>query len=318
MKLIIPLVLKRLAIGLFSLFVVSVLIFIGVEALPGDLAEAILGQSATPETVAAFRRELALDQSPPVRYQIWITNLLQGDLGTSLANGQEIAGLLAGRLANTFFLAGVTAVVAVPLAISLGVISAIYRGGPVDRLVSIFSLAAISFPEFFIAYLLTLLLSVQINLFPGLARIDDSMTFLEQLNAIALPVITLSLVVTAHMMRMTRAAIINVLAMPYIEMAHLKGLGRRRIILRHAMPNALSPVINVVVLNLAYLVVGVVLVEVVFAYPGLGQLLIDSVSKRDLPVVQASCLVFAATYILLNLLADVLSILSNPRLRRRR
>jgi peptide/nickel transport system permease protein len=318
MKLIIPLVLKRLAIGLFSLFVVSVLIFIGVEALPGDLAEAILGQSATPETVAAFRRELALDQSPHVRYQIWITNLLQGDLGTSLANGQEIAGLLAGRLANTFFLAGVTAVVAVPLAISLGVISAIYRGGPVDRLVSIFSLAAISFPEFFIAYLLTLLLSVQINLFPGLARIDDSMTFLEQLNAIALPVITLSLVVTAHMMRMTRAAIINVLAMPYIEMAHLKGLGRRRIILRHAMPNALSPVINVVVLNLAYLVVGVVLVEVVFAYPGLGQLLIDSVSKRDLPVVQASCLVFAATYILLNLLADVLSILSNPRLRRRR
>ena len=184
-----------------------------------------------------------------------------------------------------------------------------------DKTISMVTLSTISFPEFFVAYILIALLSVQIVIFPSISNINDSMPFWEKIYAIILPCMTLSLVVIAHMMRQTRAAIINILASPFIEMARLKGLKNMRVIVLHAFPNALSPVINVIALNLAYLVVGVVIVEVVFVYPGLGQLLVDSVSKRDIPVVQASGLIFAATYVSLNLLADVLSIISNPRLR---
>jgi peptide/nickel transport system permease protein len=204
---------------------------------------------------------------------------------------------------------------AVPLAILLGILAALYRNTFFDKLISIVTLSAISFPEFFIAYILIMLFAVRIALCPSISDVNAQMTFWEKIYSIILPCITLTMVVTAHMMRQTRAAIINILSSPFIEMARLKGLKRFRIIVLHAFPNALSPVINVIALNLAYLVVGVVIVEVVFVYPGLGQLLVDSVSKRDLPVVQASGLIFAATYVSLNLLADVFSILSNPRLR---
>ena len=306
---------KRLAFGVVTLFVITLVIFLGVEALPGDLAQAILGQAATPDTVAAFRRELGLDLPAHIRYLTWIGNLAQGDLGNSLASGRPIADLLSMRLGNTLFLASVAAVISIPIAIILGMLAALYRESWFDKAISMSTLSTISFPEFFVAYILILLLAVENHIFPSISKMSADMGFWDQLYAVSLPALTLTLVVIAHMMRMTRAAILNVIASPYIEMATLKGLKRSRIIAHHAFPNALSPVINVVVLNLAYLVVGVVVVEVVFVYPGLGQLLVDSVSKRDLPVVQASVMVFATTYVLLNLLADVLAIIANPKLR---
>lgn len=307
-------VVQRLALGLLTLFVVSLIIFLGVQLLPGDLAQAILGQSATPETVAAFRKELHLDLPAYQRYLDWLGGMVQGDFGKSLANKREISELLGTRLWNTLFLAAVAAVISVPLALTLGILAALYRNSFYDRAVNVLTLSSISFPEFFIAYILILWLAVDAGLFPSISNIGPGLPFIERIERTLLPALTLTLVVVAHMMRMTRAAIINLLASPYIEMARLKGLKPGRVILKHALPNALAPIINVVVINLAYLIVGVVVVEVVFVYPGLGQLLVDSVSKRDIPVVQACSLVFAMTYILLNLLADVLSILSNPRL----
>ena len=311
---ILTMVARRLALGLLTLFVVSLIIFLSVELLPGDLAEAILGQAATPETVAAFRRELKLDLPPHERYLDWLGGILQGDMGRSLANKREISELIGVRLANTLFLAAMAAIISVPLAVTLGVFAALYRNSLYDRGVNVATLSTISFPEFFVAYILILFLAVKAQIFPSISNVAGDTVFWDRVYRSFLPALTLTLVVIAHMMRMTRAAIINLLASPYIEMANLKGLTRTRIIVRHALPNALAPIINVIVINLAYLVVGVVIVEVVFVYPGLGQLLVDSVSKRDLPVVQASAMIFAATYILLNLTADVLSIMTNPRL----
>ncbi len=305
---------QRLALGLLTLFVVSLIIFLGVQLLPGDLAQEILGQSATPETVAAFRRELGLDLPAHTRYLNWLWGIAHGDLGRSLANQREIAELIGGRLENTLFLAVLAAVIAVPLALTLGVLAALYRNTLFDRMINAGTLTSISFPDFFVAYILILFLAVKAGWFPSIANVGPDATLLERAYRCALPAFTLTLVVIAHMMRMTRAAIINLLASSYIEMANLKGLSRSRIIVRHALPNAWAPIINVIVINLAYLVVGVVVVEVVFVYPGLGQLLVDSVSKRDIPVVQASALIFAVTYILLNLTADILAIVTNPRL----
>ena len=311
---IIELVVKRVALGLVTMIVISLLIFVGVEALPGDLATAVLGQSATPETVAAFRKELKLDLPPHVRYFAWLGGFMKGELGNSLANKRPVVELIGWRFGNTMFLAASAAVVAVPVALILGILAALYRNTLFDKSISMATLSTISFPEFFVAYILIALLSVQVVIFPSISNINDQMTFWEKIHAIVLPSLTLTLVVVAHMMRQTRAAIINILASPFIEMARLKGIKRMRVIVLHAFPNALSPVINVVAVNLAYLIVGVVIVEVVFVYPGLGQLLVDSVSKRDIPVVQASGLIFAATYVALNLLADVMSIISNPRM----
>jgi peptide/nickel transport system permease protein len=305
---------QRLGLGLITLWVVSLIIFLGVELLPGDLAQAILGQAATEETVAAFRRELKLDLPAYERYFEWLGGMLQGDLGRSLANKREISELIGTRLGNTLFLAAVAAVVSVPLAVGLGILAALYRNSFYDRCVNVVTLTSISFPEFFVAYILILFLAVKLGIFPSISNVSPDTEFWDRVYRVALPALTLTLVVIAHMMRMTRAAIINLLASPYIEMANLKGMPRSRIIVRHALPNAWAPIINVIVINLAYLVVGVVIVEVVFVYPGLGQLLVDSVSKRDMPVVQASSIIFAATYILLNLTADILSILTNPRL----
>lgn len=305
---------QRLALGLMSLLAVSVIIFLAVGLLPGDLAEAMLGQSATAETLAALRAQLGLDQPPLARFMAWIWHFVQGDLGVSLANQRPIAELVGTRLGNTLFLAAFAALVSVPLALLLGMLAALYRNSWFDRLLNTSALSAVSFPEFFVAYLLILVFSVKLNWFPSISNLAPDASFATMLQASILPVATLSLVVIAQMMRMTRAALINLLASPYIEMARLKGIGQARIIFRHALPNALAPIVNVVALNLAYLVVGVVVVEVVFVYPGLGQLLVDSVAKRDIPVVQACSLIFAGTYILLNTLADVLSIASNPRL----
>ncbi|MCK5683057.1 ABC transporter permease [bacterium] len=315
MKNVFSLIFKRSGASLITIFVISVIIFIGVELLPGDVAETVLGQTATPETVEAFRKELKLDLPPHIRYGVWLNEFIHGNFGNSLANGRPVAELIIWRLGNTLFLALTTAVIAIPLALFLGMMAAFYRNTFFDKMISTTTLSFISFPEFFIAYILITLFSVKLNIFPSLALIDPNMGLGSKLYAIILPSLTLTCVVTAHMMRQTRAAIINVLASAYIEMAEIKGMKRLRIIVRHAFPNSLSPVINVIAVNLAYLIVGVVIVEVVFVYPGLGQLLVDSVAKRDLPVVQASGLIFAMAYIFMNLSADILSMLSNPKLR---
>jgi peptide/nickel transport system permease protein len=319
-------VLQRLGLGLVTLFVVSIIIFATIEMLPGNFAQAILGQAATPDTVAAFEKQIGLDRPPVERYLSWIGGVLEGDFGISFASAGALGGghertvlsLIAPRLKNTLFLAGLTALVAVPLALILGMLAALYRNSLFDRLINLVTLTSISVPEFFVAYILMLFLAVKFQIFSSLANVSPDMPLLERVEKCALPALTLVLVIIAHMMRMTRAAIINLLASPYIEMARLKGLSPARIIYHHALPNAWAPIANVVAVNLAYLVVGVVVVEVVFVYPGIGQLMVNSVSSRDIPVVQACALIFAATYILLNLLADVVSIVTNPRLLHRR
>lgn len=313
MNTIAKLIATRLASGIITLWLVSLIIFLGVSALPGDIATEILGQSATPETIAAFRERLGLDLPVVQRYLAWLSSIAQGDLGVSLANNRPIAELVSLRLSNTLSLAALAAAMSVPLAIVLGIAAALFRNGKFDRGANLAALTSISFPEFFVAYILILFFSVQLGWFPSLARVDGT-SFPEWLRSMFLPALTLTLVVVAHMMRMTRAALLGVLSSPYIEMAKLKGAGRLRIMTRHALPNALAPIINVVLINLAYLIVGVVVVEVVFVYPGLGQLMVDSVAKRDIPVVQACSLIFAATYITLNILADVLATVTNPRL----
>jgi len=312
---VIPLIAKRLGLGLVTLLVVSIIIFGAVELLPGDVAQQMLGQGATEENVAALREELGLNRPAPVRYFEWLTGAMTGDFGVSLANGRSVAEQLGPRFANTLFLASVAAVIAVPLAIFLGVISALYRNTVIDRVINVGGLVSISSPEFFLGYVLIYFFAVTNPVFPAIASVNPDMELGERIYRTMLPAITMALVVTGYMMRMTRAAIINLLASPYIEMARLKGVPNGKVITRHALPNALAPIINVVALNLAYLITGVVLVEVVFVYPGVGQLLVDSVTRRDFPVVQACCLIFAATFILFNLTADVGSILSNPRLR---
>jgi peptide/nickel transport system permease protein len=311
-------ILVRTVLGLGMLLPVSAVIFFAVSLLPGDYATEVLGQQATPESVARFRETLGLDTPVAQRYVAWLTHAVQGDLGKSYASheggARPVAGIIGERLLNTFFLAGVTASVAVPLAVGLGILIALYRDRWVDRLLNSATLAMISCPEFFLAYVLMLLLSVKLNLFYSLAIVDAGTPLSARLLRIALPVLTLTLVITAHMMRMTRTALISILSHPYIEMARCKGLSPSRIMLRHALPNAWAPIVNVIAFNLSYLVVGVVVVEVAFAYPGIGQTMVDAVRASDVPVIQACALIFAVTYIVFNLAADLIAIATNPRL----
>ncbi|WP_170429591.1 ABC transporter permease [Ruegeria arenilitoris] len=312
---IVKLVSQRLALGLLLLFGASALIFGLTEALPGDAAQAVLGQSATPEALANLREEMGLNRPALTRYFEWLGGIIQGDLGQSLTNKLDIAESIGKRLGNTLFLACVAAIVSVPLAIFLGLLAVRFRNRWPDKLISAITLTTVSIPEFLIGYVVIYFISVKLGWFSSLAMINESMSFGEKLNAIALPAFVLTLVVLAQMMRMTRAAILNLMQSAYIETAELKGLSNFQVIARHAFPNAISPIVNVVMLNLAYLVVGVVVVEVVFVYPGMGQYLVDSVTKRDVPVVLACGVVFAAVYIGLNMVADIVSILANPRLR---
>jgi peptide/nickel transport system permease protein len=312
---ILKLVAQRVALGVLLLFAVSALIFAGTQILPGDVAASILGQTATPQSLANLREELGLNDPAYIRYFRWLGGVLTGDLGTALTTRQDIATTLMPRLWNTLFLAACSAIVAVPLAIILGLLAVRYRNGWIDKSISGLALASTSLPEFFIGYLLVFFFAVKLQWFPGISTVYDGMPFSERLTAVALPATALTLVVLAHMMRMTRAAILNVMQSAYVETAELKGLSAFDIIRRHAFPNAIAPIINVVMLNLAFLVVGVVVVEVIFVYPGMGQYLVDHVAKRDVPVVQAVGLIFAAVYISMNIIADIASIVTNPRLR---
>ena len=309
------LIAQRLGLGLLTLFAASVLIFAGTEILPGDLASAVLQNSATPESLAEMRKGLGLDRPAAVRYVEWLGHAVEGDLGRSLASHRDVVEEITPRLKNTMFLAVYAAVVAVPLAVVLGLMAAIWQGGIYDRAVNFVTLLTISVPEYLVGYILIKYLSVRLGWFPSLANVTPDTPLLERIGLTFLPMLTLVLVVMAHMMRMTRASVLQIMASPYIEMAFLKGLPKWRVVVRHAFPNALAPIINVIALDLAYLIVGVVVVEAVFVYPGLGQLMVDAVSKHDVPLVQACGLIFAGAFILLNMTADVLAILTNPRLR---
>jgi len=307
---------RRISLGLLLLFLVYILIFVGTMLLPGDVAQQILGQAATPEALANLREELGVNEPPITRYFQWLGGLLTGDLGTALTSGQSINEAVGRRFANTLFLAASAAIIAVPLAIFLGLLAVRYQERWPDKMISATTLTTISMPEFVIGYILMFIFGVQLGWFsPTAVGYRPDADLLTRLESIAIPVAVLTLVVLAHMMRMTRAAILNVMQSAYIETAELKGLSTFAVISKHAFPNAIAPVVNVVMLNLAYLVVGVVVVEVVFVYPGMGQYLVDHVTKRDIPVVQACGMIFAAIYIGLNLVADVVSILTNPRLR---
>ena len=294
---------------------VSVLVFAGTEILPGDVAEAILGQSATPEAVAAIREQLNLDRPAVVRYMDWLTNLLRGDLGISLAANLPISEMISGRLKNTLILAALTAAFAVPLSLAMGLAAAMFPGGRIDRFVTVSTLFLLSVPEFFIAATLVLIFAVHLQWVPAITYATEYDSVWQLAKSLALPILTLTTSVIAHMARMTRAAILNVMTSPYVEMAILKGVPRRRIVLRHALLNAVGPVVNVVALNLAYLIGGVTIVETVFSYPGLARLMVDAVSRRDMPLVQACAMIFCSAYILLILIADLLAIFANPRLR---
>lgn len=317
-KILFRMILSRVAFGILTLFAVSVLIFAATSFLPGDAATAVLGQGATPEAVKAFRHELGLDQPAIWRYWHWLSGVLHGDLGQSMTTKRPIAESVLPRFGNTLFLAGFAAIVAVPLSILLGIVSAINEGRFIDRFINIVSLAAISIPDFFVAYLLILWFAVTYPLFPTLATVFPEMGFADRIYVTVLPTAALVMIVTAHMLRMTRSAVLAVLSQPYIEMAFLKGLRRRTVVVRHALPNAAAPIITVVALNLAYLIVGVVVIEVVFVYPGLGDYMVEAVGKRDLPVVQACALLFSATFVVLNAVADILGVAINPRLKHAR
>ena len=289
--------------------------------------ESVLGQTRTEESVKIFRKELGLDKPYHVRYVNWLTSAIQGDLGSTFSGrnatyanqpqqntARSVSSLLKPRLFNTFFLAAMTAIIAIPLSLILGITAALFRNSIYDRTVNASALTTISMPEFFVAYILIIYLASINQFFPSLSNVTSSTPFFERIYLSVLPALTLTLVTVAHMMRMTRASIINLLSSPYIEMARLKGISKTQVIIKHALPNAWAPIANIIAFNLAYLIVGVVVVEVVFVYPGIGQLMVDSVIKRDIPVVQGCALVFAVTYILLNLIADVISIITNPRL----
>ncbi|MCP4925354.1 MAG: ABC transporter permease, partial [Gammaproteobacteria bacterium] len=280
-------VLQRIAIGFATLLVVSIIVFVMTSWLPGDVAQIILGQAATPETLAALRAQLGTDQPLIVQYFSWLGNMATGDLGISKAGGATIASLIGGRLGNTMMMAAWVSVISIPISVSLGLWAAMHPGTWLDRIVTFGTLSLISVPEFFIATVAVLILAVELHWLPSTAYMTGEESFLQLMRALAMPLITLVIVVSAQMIRMTRAGILNVMSSPYIEMAILKGVPRGRIILRHAFFNAIGPIINVIALNLAYLVSGVVIVETIFAYPGLAKLMIDGVQTRDLPLVQA-------------------------------
>ena len=307
-------ILRRTAAGIATLLLVSILVFIGTSVLPGDVAQIILGQMATPETLAALRAKLGMDQPAHIRYFHWLGNLLTGDLGISKAGGATISSIISGRLWNTMRLAGMIALIAIPMSVILGLVTAMFPGTRLDRIVTFSTLSLISVPEFLVATFLVLILAVHLNWLPSIAYMSGNETGWQLIKALAMPILTLVIVVSAQIIRMTRATVLNVMSSPYIEMAILKGVPRKRIILRHALFNAIGPIVNVIALNLAWLISGVVIVETIFAYPGLAKLMIDGVQTRDLPLVQATAMIFCSTYVILIFIADMASILSNPRI----
>ncbi|QCM12216.1 ABC transporter permease [Agrobacterium tumefaciens] len=312
---ILSLIARRLLVMLTTLLIVSFIVFSATSLLPGDTATILLGQSATPEAVAGLRTAMHLDDPALLRFVRWLFGLLQGELGTSYANNMAIADLIGPRFVNSMKLAGITTLIAVPLALTLGISSAMLRGTLYDRAVTILTIGVISVPEFMIATLAVLLFAVYLKWLPALSLISEVHSVFDMLRVYAMPVITLTFVVSAQMIRMSRAAVIETLDTPYVEMALLKGAPRMRIVLRHALPNALGPIVNAVALSLSYLVGGVIIVETIFNYPGIAKLMVDGVATRDLPLIQSCAMIFCVGYLLLITTADIIAIMSNPRLR---
>jgi peptide/nickel transport system permease protein len=315
--LVLKLLARRVALALVSLLVVSAIVFAITAVLPGDAAQEQLGQDATPAALAALRAQMGLDVPAPQRYAHWLGGLLHGDLGTSSTAQQPVAELIGSRLPNSLLLAAVTALFSVPIALTLGVASAVWRGSWFDRIASTCAVAVVSVPEFLVATLAVLVFAVQLRWLPALSYVSDIESLGQLLRAFAMPVLTLCCVIVAQMMRMSRAAVIDQLEAPYIEMVRLKGASPLRVVLAHALPNAVGPIANAVALSLSYLLGGVIIVETIFNYPGIAKLMVDGVAQRDMPLVQACAMLFCAGYLILVTAADVLGIVSNPRLRHR-
>jgi peptide/nickel transport system permease protein len=312
---ILKLVAGRVLAGLGSLLAVSAVVFAITAVLPGDAAEERLGQDATPEAVKALRHEMGLDRSPVLRYVDWLRGVATGDLGKSVVTGMPVREAVASRLPNSLLLAAVTTAFAVPLALGLGILCALWRGSTFDRFTSMTAVAVVSVPEFLVATLAVLVFAVQLKWLPALSYEVEMSSPGKMLHSFALPVLSLGSVIVAQMMRMTRAAVIDQLAAPYIEMVRLKGASAARTVLFHALPNAIGPIANAVALSLSYLLGGVIIIEVIFNYPGIAKLMVDGVVQRDMPLVQACAMIFCAGYLILVMLADVCGIVANPRLR---
>lgn len=310
------LIAQRLGIALITLVIVSFAVFFATAMLPGDVAQVLLGQAATPEAVAGLRHAMGLDQPALQRFLSWLFGLLHGDFGISYVNNMPVAQLIGDRLINSLKLAAVTTVVSVPISLLLGIGAAMWRGSIFDRMVTVLTISVISIPEFMVATLAVLVFAVWLGWLPALSYGAEVGSWSQMLKAYAMPVITLSFVVSAQMIRMTRAAVIETINTPYVEMALLKGASRPRMVFRHALPNALGPIANAMALSLSYLVGGVIIVETIFNYPGVAKLMVDAVSTRDLPLIQSCAMIFCFSYLLLTTLADLVAILSNPRLRR--
>jgi len=309
------LVIRRSLMSVVTLLLVSLIIFSMLEVLPGDVASRILGRDATPETLEQLRTELGLDKPAPVRYLTWLGGLVTGDMGQSLVSSRPVEEILAPRIFNTVLLSAYAFLIYLPLTIIPALLQALNRDRSVDHAFSVVTLVLLSVPDFLLATILLLAFVVMLPLLPAISLVDQSSSAWEYLRAMTLPALTLAIVMAVYAVRMLRDNLIEVLDSDYIRMAELKGLSRRRVLLRHALPNALVPTLNVTALNLAYLVGGVVVVEKVFSYPGFGSLLVDSLQLRDLPVIEATVMISAFVYVVANLIADVAAILLNPRLR---
>lgn len=308
--------LKRLSWAVVTLFLASSLVFFAAAALPGDPARAILGLNATPERIEALRLQLGLDDPVWQRYLDWVQSLATGDLGTSSVNGQSLVSLMAPRLEATLFLVVLTAVIAIPLALILGALTATMHDSVLDRASNWIALLVVALPEFVVAILLTFVFGGGVfGWFPAVSNISSDEPISSQLDALVLPTLTLVVVVVPYMMRMVRAVMLETLASDYIEMATLAGLPRRTVVLRHALPNALAPTTQVVAVILVYLFGGVVVVEAIFGYPGIGSGFVQAVAVRDFQQVQATAVCIAAAAILVYTIADILAIAVSPRAR---
>jgi peptide/nickel transport system permease protein len=309
-------ILLRIVIGAATLVAVSAVVFLGVEALPGDAATAVLGQTATPELLAQYREDFGLNEPVLTRYREWLVGFFRGDLGNSLPSGDPVWSLLHDKVRNTVALAMVTLAVLVPLSVLLGILSAVWRDRPFDHTVATTTLALIATPEFVVGTLLALAIAVWLDLVPPVSLVNADQTLVSQWQVFILPVATLLAAAIAQTIRMVRASMIDVLRSDYVQMAQLKGVPQRRVLVRHALPNAVAPTITVVAFNVGWLLGGVVVVEAVFQFPGLGLAFTNAVSSRDLPTVQAIAMLITGSYVVVNLLADIAVIMLNPRLRR--
>ena len=310
-------ILRRVLLGLLTLLLVSLVVFAATQALPSDPARAILGRTSTPESVATLRKQLDLNHSAVYQYTHWLGRFVTGDLGKSLAaRGEPVTKVLGTRLENSTFLVFLAAVFSVPLSILLGVIAARRRDGPLDHSISLVVLGLAALPEFVVGIVLVLLFGTTVfHWLPAVSLIPPGDAPWQHLKELVLPTATLVLAVSPYIARIMRASMVEVLESDFVEMARLKGMPERHVLWRHAVPNAIAPAIQVIALNLAYLAGGIVVVEFVFAYPGIGSAFVDAVANRDLPIVQALAVVIAAAYVFFNLLADIATILVSPRLR---